>query len=96
VPCGLIINELLTNALKYAFPDNRSGVLSIHFTKAEDTYTLSIKDNGVGLPEGFDYKETSTLGLRLVKVLTGQLRGTLQIKSDKGTEAVVTFKIKRK
>ncbi|MBF0505451.1 MAG: PAS domain-containing protein [Nitrospirae bacterium] len=95
VPCGLIINELLTNALKYAFPDNRSGVLSVHFTKAEDTYTLSIKDNGAGLPEGFDYKETSTLGLRLVTVLTGQLRGTFQIKSDEGTEAIVTFKTKR-
>ncbi|MBF0506004.1 MAG: PAS domain-containing protein [Nitrospirae bacterium] len=95
VPCGLIINELLTNALKYAFPDNRSGVLSVHFTKTEDTYTLSIKDNGVGLPEGFDYKEASTLGLRLVKVLTGQLRGAFEIKSDKGTEAVVTFKTKR-
>ncbi|MBF0505453.1 MAG: CHASE domain-containing protein [Nitrospirae bacterium] len=94
VPCGLIINELLTNALKYAFPDNRSGVLSVHFTKAEDTYTLSIKDNGVGLPGGLDYKEARTLGLQLVNVLTRQLRGTFQIKSDEGTEAIVTFKAK--
>jgi PAS domain S-box-containing protein len=92
VPCGLIINELLTNAFKYAFPDSRNGVLSVHFTKTDDdTCTLVIKDNGVGLPKGFDYKEAKTLGLQLVNVLTGQLRGTLQIKSDKGTESVVTF-----
>jgi len=93
VPCGLIINELLTNALKHAFPNNRSGVLCVHFAKTgEDTCTLTIKDNGVGLAEGFDYKEARSLGLRLVNVLTRQLRGTLQIKSDKGTEAVVTFR----
>ncbi len=93
VPCGLIINELLTNAFKHAFPDNRSGVLSVNFSKTDHhAYTLAIKDNGVGLPEGFDYKEASTLGLQLVNVLTGQLNGTLQIRSDKGTEAVVTFK----
>ena len=92
VPCGLIINELLTNAFKYAFPDNRRGVLSVHFTKTDDTYRLAIKDNGVGLPEGFDYKEASTLGLQLVNILTEQLGGTVQIKSDKGTEAVVTFR----
>jgi PAS domain S-box-containing protein len=95
VPCGLIINELLTNAFKYAFPKNGWGVLSINFTKTDDNYTLAIKDNGVGLPEGFDYKEASTLGLQLVNILTGQLMGTLQITSDKGTEAVVTFKSKR-
>ena len=95
VPCGLIINELLTNAFKYAFPDNRKGVLSVDFTKTDDTYTLVVKDNGVGLPEGFDYKGASTLGLQLVNVLTAQLSGTLQIKSDKGTEAAITFKTKR-
>lgn len=91
VPCGLIINELLTNAFKYAFPDNRSGVLSINFTKIDGSYTLTIRDNGVGLPEGFDYKKTDTLGLQLVNILTGQLKGILQIKSDNGTEAVITF-----
>ncbi len=95
VPCGLIINELLTNAFKYAFPDNRKGILSVHLKKTDDTYTLTIKDDGVGLPEGFDYERSNTLGLQLVNVLTGQLDGSLQIKPDKGTEAVVTFKSKR-
>jgi len=92
VPCGLIINELLTNAFKHAFPKNGRGVLSINFTRTDGTYTLIIKDNGVGLPEGFDYREADTLGFQLVDILTGQLGGTLQIKSDKGTEAVVMFK----
>ena len=95
VPCGLIINELLTNAYKHAFPDNKSGLLSVYFSKTGDTYTLTIRDNGVGLPEGFDYKETNTLGLQLVNALTGQLKGTLQIKSDKGVEAVVAFPQRR-
>ncbi|MBF0506816.1 MAG: diguanylate cyclase [Nitrospirae bacterium] len=95
MPCGLIINELLTNAFKYAFPDNRSGVLSVNFTKSGDTCTLTVKDNGVGLWEGFDYQEAGTLGLQLVNVLTGQLDGTIRIKADKGTETVLKFKIQR-
>src|SRR5208337_3596073 len=95
VPCGLIINELLTNAFKHAFPKNRRGVLSINFTKTDGTYALTIKDNGIGLPEGLDYKEAGTLGLQLVNILTGQLDGTIRIKSDKGTETVVKFKTKR-
>ncbi|MGO9015353.1 MAG: sensor histidine kinase [Dissulfurispiraceae bacterium] len=95
VPCGLIINELLTNAFKHAFPKKGKGVLSINFTKTDGTYTLAIKDNGIGLPEGFDYKEAGTLGLQLVNILTDQLGGTLEIKSDKGTEAVVMFKTER-
>ncbi len=96
VPCGLIINELLTNAFKHAFHDNRSGVLSINFTRTDDTYKLAIKDNGVGLPEGFDYMRTNTVGLQIVNVLTKQLRGTLQIKSDGGTDATIMFEQHRK
>ncbi|MBF0320239.1 MAG: PAS domain S-box protein [Nitrospirae bacterium] len=96
VPCGLIINELLTNAFKYAFPDNRRGIISVHFIKTGETYTLTIKDNGVGLPEGFDYQKSDTLGLQLVAALTGQLDGTLQINSDNGTETILTFTYKGK
>jgi len=95
IPCGLIINELLTNAFKYAFPDNRNGVLNISFKKIDDTYILTIKDNGVGLPKNFDYKKASTMGLQLVNILAAQLSGTFQIKSDKGTEAVVMFNAKK-
>jgi PAS domain S-box-containing protein len=95
VPCGLIINELLTNALKYAFPDSRSGILSISFTKDDCTYILTIKDNGIGMPKGFDYKAATTLGLQLVNGLAGQLGGTLHIISEQGTEAVVAFKTRK-
>ncbi|MBF0559567.1 MAG: PAS domain S-box protein [Nitrospirae bacterium] len=94
IPCSLIINELITNTYKYAFPDSRSGELSISFVKEADTYILAIKDNGIGLPEGFDYRKSNTLGLQIVNVLCKQLRGTLQMRSDRGTEAVITFKPK--
>ncbi len=92
IPCSLIINELITNAYKYAFPDSRSGKLIISFAKKDDAYILAVKDNGIGLPEGFDYRKSTTLGLQIVNVLCKQLRGTLQMRSDGGTEAVITFK----
>lgn len=94
IPCGLIINELITNALKYAFPEDANGELSICFTKSDKTFTLTIKDNGIGLPEGFNFKirEARTLGLQLVDALTRQLRGTMQLNSDGGTEVVISFK----
>ena len=91
IPCGLIINELVTNSLKYAFPGSRSGELGVSLAKFDTLYTLMVKDNGIGLPAGFDHTRTGTLGLQLVEALTRQLRGTLEIKSVAGTEAVVTF-----
>ena len=91
VPCGLIINELVTNSLKYAFPGSKSGEVGISVTESDSLYTLTVKDNGRGLPEGFDHTRTGTLGLQLVEALTRQLRGTLEIRSVAGMEAVVTF-----
>jgi PAS domain S-box-containing protein len=91
IPCGLIINELFTNALKHAFPQSRSGEVNISCTKKGDSYTLAIKDNGIGLPAGFDHTRTGTLGLQLVEALTGQLKGTLKFFSGVGTEIVITF-----
>ena len=92
IPCSLIINELVTNAYKYAFPDNRSGELGISFAKEDDAYILTIKDNGIGLPKGVDYRNSNTLGLQIVNVLCKQLRGNLEMRVDRGTEAVITFK----
>ena len=91
IPCGLIINELVTNAFKYAFPGNRSGEVGISVAKFGTRHTLMVKDNGIGLPAGFDHTRTGTLGLQLVEALTRQLRGSLAIRSEAGTEAVVTF-----
>ncbi|MEH2082527.1 MAG: PAS domain S-box protein [Nostoc sp.] len=92
IPCGLIINELVSNALKYAFIGNHEGKIEVKFyQKFESTLTLIIRDNGVGLPENFDSKKTKTLGITLVQGLVKQLRGKLEINSQQGTEFEITF-----
>jgi PAS domain S-box-containing protein len=93
IPCGLIINELASNSLKYAFTQNREGEISIDFCKiSAQEFHLSIKDNGTGFPEGFDVENTETLGLRLVRMLTRQLDGSLTIDSQCGTCYDIKFK----
>jgi two-component sensor histidine kinase len=92
VPVGLILNETITNALKYAFADKSTGMILIHFTEdIYDTYTLSIKDDGKGLPEGFDPEKSSSLGFRIIKELTRQLRGKFTYATDKGTIFTISF-----
>ncbi|MEH2345314.1 MAG: PAS domain S-box protein [Nostoc sp.] len=92
IPCALIINELVSNALKYAFVGNRGGKIEVKFyQKSESNLILIIKDNGVGLPENFDSKKTKTLGITLVQGLVKQLRGKLEINSQQGTEFRITF-----
>ena len=91
IPCGLIINELVSNSLKYAF-SQKGGEISIDFYQIEDQqFHLRIKDNGVGFPVDFDVENTETLGLRLVRMLTHQLEGTLAIDSQYGTCYDVNF-----
>jgi len=93
VPCGLIINEIISNSLKYAFPDNKEGRIDVNFKLTEeDHYRLEIRDNGVGLPGDLSIEETSSLGLRLVKLLTEQLEGDLKIISQSGTAFIITFR----
>lgn len=91
IPCGLIVNELLTNVMKYAFPGGRHGEIFIGFTKRDRLYTLIVKDNGVGLPAGFERRQLTSLGLQLVEALTAQIHGTWELTSKGGTEAVITF-----
>ncbi|WP_457509394.1 PAS domain S-box protein [Thermostichus sp. MS-CIW-19] len=91
VLCGLIINELVTNSLKYAFPKGRSGQIDVHF-KQTRTYTqLRVSDNGIGLPSNFDFKETQSLGLQLVATLTDQLQGKIELRNKSGTTFIITF-----
>ncbi len=92
IPCGLIVNELLTNALKYAFPDGRSGRVrvSLHRTPSLET-RVSVSDDGVGLPADFDLEESGSLGLQLVHELTRQIGGRLEIARERGTCFMVTF-----
>ncbi len=84
-PCGLILNELLTNAIKYAFPQGRKGEILISFKRKDDGFVLGVSDNGVGLPTGMDIRELNSLGLQLVMNLTEkQLWGRLEVSSDSG------------
>jgi PAS domain S-box-containing protein len=93
IPCGLIVNEIVSNALKYAFPGGRKGRIRIALMEEGNRVTLSVEDNGVGLPEGFDLENTETLGVQLVSTLVEQIDGKMTLKSTpgKGTEYLITF-----
>jgi PAS domain S-box-containing protein len=92
VPCGLIINELVSNALKHAFPD-RKGEITVEFHDRDGTYTLMVADDGVGMPHTIDYRTTETLGLRLVVMLgEDQLDGEVRLAKKRGTEFCITFR----
>jgi PAS domain S-box-containing protein len=92
VPCGLIINELVSNALKHAFPGGRKGEIRVELHRhSSDTYRLQVKDDGIGLPSEASYREARTLGWQLVDALTRQLGGSIEVKGGEGTEVTVTF-----
>jgi two-component sensor histidine kinase len=88
IPCGLILNELLTNALKHAFPDGRQGTIAVIGQHQSDSYILTIRDDGVGLPENFDSETMHTLGMQLVTLLA-QTMGTLHINRTHGTAFII-------
>ncbi|HSF31536.1 MAG TPA: histidine kinase dimerization/phosphoacceptor domain -containing protein [Candidatus Tectomicrobia bacterium] len=92
IPCGLILNELLSNALKYAFPQGQQGNISIALrADPGQEVTLTVKDAGVGLPAGLDFRDSDSLGLQLVCLLTEQLGGTIALERSGGTAFAVTF-----
>ena len=93
ITCGLILNEIITNSLKYAFPDNlkKQNFISIDLKK-KNNYTLTVKDNGIGIPDNIDIKNTNSLGLRLINILvTDQLNGWVTISRIKGTTFEIVF-----
>ncbi|MFC1569370.1 histidine kinase dimerization/phosphoacceptor domain -containing protein [bacterium] len=93
IPCGLIINELISNSLKHAFPDASKGEIDIQIDSINsDQVMMHVKDNGIGMPEGIDIKKVNTLGLRLINTLVEQLEGTMEINRNKGTEYNIIFK----
>ena len=92
VPCGLIVNELVSNSLKYAFPDGREGEIRIELRETRHGVTqLVVADNGVGLRSDLDWTTTKSLGLRLVRTLAQQLGAKIEVISQQGTEVQVTF-----
>ena len=101
VPLGIIINELVSNSLKHAFSDRDKGEIRIKIhreeCKIEDskstTFFLSISDNGVGIPEDFDFENLDSLGMKLVITLVDQLDGELELKRNNGTEFIIRFTV---
>jgi len=96
IPCGLIINELISNSLKHAFPQDRKGKIKVtmkRYVENENTvYNLIISDNGIGIPEGLDIRKAETLGLQLVTILVeNQLHGNMELKRNEGTEFHIRF-----
>ena len=92
IPCGLIVNELISNALKHAFPGERRGTICVEFAQCMDnSASLSVTDDGVGIPADFDFERSQTLGIQLVYMLTGQLGGTLTVKRSERTSFILRF-----
>ena len=98
VPLGIIINELVSNSLKYAFPGKDKGLIQIKLCREKEgrngtNFILTVSDNGIGIPESFNSENSSSLGLQLVMILVDQLGGELELKRDSGTEFVIRFSV---
>jgi PAS domain S-box-containing protein len=91
VPCGLVINELVSNALKHGFPDDREGEINIKMRADPSTITLIVSDDGVGLPDGLDWQRAESLGLQLIVMLVEQLEGAIELDRGAGTVFEITF-----
>ena len=92
IPCGLIVNELVTNALKYAYPDGQSGEVIIGLTETADgVVNLSVSDRGIGLPEGLDWTNSESMGLPIVDLLAKQIGGKLSVRSGPGAAFTIEF-----
>lgn len=92
IPCGLMINELITNCLKHAFPGDLKGSVTVKLFKKDECYHLTVEDDGAGFPEDIDFQNTESLGLQLVNNLVNQLDGTIDLEGNNGTTFKVIFK----
>ncbi len=92
IPLGLIVNELVTNSFKHAFPADASGEIFVELHKVKDgKYLLVVGDNGVGMPADFDIDRTSSLGLQLVQALAQQINSQVTVEREKGTVFKIEF-----
>ncbi|MCC7231491.1 MAG: PAS domain-containing protein [Bacteroidia bacterium] len=92
MPCGLLVNEIVSNAYKYAFPGDRKGEIRIRLKKLDHTITLDISDNGTGPPPGFNPETSESLGMQLIQALTSQLDGEMHFSGENGTRFTIIFK----
>ena len=92
IPCGLIISELVSNSLKYAFQYGNEGQITVFLKFIEEEYVLTISDNGVGLSKDLDFKNTDSLGLQLVNSLINQIDGKIELNKNQGTTFKIRFK----
>jgi PAS domain S-box-containing protein len=92
VPCAMIINELVSNALKHAFPGGRRGVVSVALSSGDGgKHLLAVTDDGIGMPAGFDAGASDSLGMQIVQSLTRQIRGAIAISGEAGTRVTIAF-----
>ncbi|UTB32182.1 MAG: ATP-binding protein [Methanobacterium sp. ERen5] len=92
IPCGLIISELVSNSFKYAFPDGKTGKITVSLRNHGDGYLLIVGDDGVGLPEDLEFTRTDSLGLELVNNLVDQVDGTIELDKRCGTKFIIKFR----
>ncbi|MCX6683839.1 MAG: sensor histidine kinase, partial [Methanoregula sp.] len=95
IPVGLMMNELISNSLKYAFPKGRKGDISVAIHRQDHALTILFKDNGVGIPADFDWQNAKSLGFRLVISLVEQLQGTIELDRAAGTAFTIVVKEKQ-
>jgi two-component sensor histidine kinase len=91
VPCGLLINEIISNACKHAFSGRDKGNIDIFFGKEDEQFHLIVRDDGVGMPENTDFSKFKSLGMNLVQALASQLGATLEIKTQNGVSFSIVF-----
>ena len=93
IPCGLVLTELISNSLKYAFPDGRKGEIEISLDSDGKKFTLVVKDNGKGFPADLDFQNTESLGLQLTNMLVEQLEGSIELDRTGGTTYKIIFPV---
>jgi len=90
---GIIVNEMISNSMKYAFRDSVGGTISLQAKKTGDTVEISYSDNGIGLPESVNFESSNGFGMQLISLLVSQINGTIQIERSAGLTYIMQFKV---
>jgi two-component sensor histidine kinase len=92
IPCGLIVNELISNSLKHAFPEGRKGEVGVSLQRViGDGYMIRVRDDGIGFPEGLDFRRTETLGMQIISTLASQIEASIELTRERGTSFTIRF-----